>query len=151
MSLLKTLGVILIVLSCSAAGFLKSYSVLARGKKLSLFCEGLDLLLEYIEQSKCELGFALKTAFLKCDFLSFDNTYVKCCDSDLNVEDKALINDFFSSLGSSAKKIECDRIKSLKNIMINRAQQAIKETPQKCKLWQTFGVCTGLTIGILLV
>ena len=151
MSLIKTVGVSCIVASCIFAGFFKSYSVKSRSRKLSLFCDGLDLLYEYIEQGNCELQAALKKSFSKCSFLTFQNTNTVCKDGDLNADDKEIINSFFISLGRSVKKAECDRINSCKNVMSKRASAAAADTLQKCKLWQTCGICVGLTIGILLI
>lgn len=147
----KTAGVTLIVISCSLAGFLKSRSVIARGKKLSLLCDGILLLFEYIDQGNYELGDALKTAFSRCDFLSFEKSDYICCDSDLSVDDKLIISDFFRSLGCSAKKADCDRIKSFSTLMQKRQKEAQDEAKQKSKVYQTLGVCIGLSIGILLI
>lgn len=151
MSAVKLCGVLLVILSCSTAGFLKSRCVLLRVKKLSLFCDGLDQLFEYVQQGNCELKTALKTAFLKCEFLSFQNTNVLCCDNDLNSDDKALINDFFSLLGASPKKAECDRISNFKLKMRTHLKDAESDMSQKSKIYQTFGICIGLALGILLI
>lgn len=147
----KIAGVALIVISCSMAGFFKSRSVMLRGKKLSLFCDGLDLLFEHIEQGNCELDTAFKKSFSKCNFLIFEKTNAVCRDNDLDTEDKEIINSFFSSLGVSPKKAECDRIKNCRTVMKKRAETAMSDAPQKCKLCQTFGVCIGLVLGILLI
>ncbi len=151
MPLIKTTGVILIVISCGLCGFLKSLSVRSRAKKLSLFCDGIALLYEYIEQGGCELLTALNISFSRCAFLDFNNIGAVCCDVDLNTEDKKIINSFFDSLGHSSKKAECDRINLCGVTMKKRADEAYNDTKQKCKLYQTFGVCTGLIIGILLI
>ena len=151
MSAIKSTGVLLIVVSFAMAGFFKSRSIKARAKKLSALCDGLDLLFEYIEQSGSTLEVALGVAFSKCDFLEFQKTAALCHDNDLTADDKAAITDFFASLGHSAKKAECDRIQSFKSVMTRRARVALEEAPQKCKLWQTMGICTGLVIGILLI
>ncbi len=151
MPLIKTTGIILIIVSCGLGGFLKSLSVRARAKKLSLFCDGIGVLYEYIEQGGCELLTALKISFSKCGFLDFRNMEAVCRDGDLNEEDKKIINSFFVSLGHSAKKAECDRINLCGMTMKKRADEAYTDTTQKCKLYQTFGVCTGLVIGILLI
>ena len=151
MPTVKLAGVLLVVLSCSLAGFFKSRCILLRVKKLSLFCDGTDLLFEYIQQGNCELKTALKTAFIKCEFINFEKTEANCCDNDLIAEDKQLINDFLHSLGYSSKKAECDRIKSFSSLMQKRLKQAENDMAQKSKIYQTFGICIGLAIGILLI
>lgn len=147
----KTAGVALVVLSCSMFGFCKSRSVSARAKKLLLFCGGLDMLFEYVEQGSLELEPAIKKAFIKCSFINKQQSGFVCVDGDLNPEDKDIITDFLSKLGFSAKKAECERIRALKNVMQKCAQTAHDEAAQKCKLWQIFGICAGLMLGILLI
>ena len=147
----KASGVALVVLSCSMFGFCKSRSVSARAKKLSLFCGGLDLLFEYVEQGSLELEPAIEKSFAKCSFINKQQSGFVCVDCDLSSEDKDIITDFLSKLGFSAKKAECDRIAALKIVMQKRAQAAYDETAQKCKLWQSFGICIGLMLGILLI
>lgn len=147
----RLIGVILIVFVCSATGFLKGLSVKMRCKKLSLFCGGLDTLYEYIEQGEFGLNDAIKRAFVKCGFITFYGGEYVCRDSDLNREDKVLITEFFASLGHSVKKVECDRIKSFSSNIKKLLKEAESETVQKSKIYQTLGVCVGLTLGILLV
>ncbi len=148
---IKLLGIILIVISCSAAGFMKSLSVKARSRKLLMFCDGLDALYAYIEQGGCELYTAINSSFLKCGFICYENKNTVCCDNDLNREDKTLIDEFFASLGHSTKKAECDRISACRISMQKRLNEAERDTAQKCKLCEIFGICIGLTIGIFLI
>ena len=151
MLLVKLLGIFLVVISCSVAGFLKSLSIKNRGKKLSIFCDGLNTLYEYINQGGTELFSAIQNSFSKCNFLCCENHKICCEDGDLSHEDKAIINSFFASLGHSAKKAECDRISTCKITMQKRLKDAENDTFQKCKIYQTFGVCIGLAVGILLI
>lgn len=151
MFLFKFSGIILIVVACGVAGFLKSFSIKSRYQKLSAFCDGLDLLYEYVELGECELDKAVKNAFYKCDFIHSNNQKTLCKDCDLTCDDVQAINSFFASLGFSSKKAECDRINSCRIMMKKRFKDAEHDVTQKCKLYQTFGVCIGLTIGILLI
>ena len=148
---IKMLGISLIVTASAVTGFLKSSSLTARCKKLSVVCEGADALYEYIDQGGCELDTAIKNAFSKCDFLNFKNGKIFCCDGDLKSEDKSVISDFFSSLGASAKKAECDRIINFKLKMKTHLKQAQNDEIQKSKIYRVLGICTGLTVGILLI
>lgn len=151
MPFVKLSGIFLIVVSCAAAGALKSLSIKNRSKKLSDFCDGLDTLYEHIEQGGTELFYAINNSFCKCNFLCFENNKFYCKDSDLSREDKAAIDEFLVHLGVSAKKAECDRISSFRIAMQKRLKDAEKDTAQKSKIYQTFGICIGLTIGILLM
>ena len=147
----KLFGIFLIVTVCSATGFLKSISIKNRSKKLSMFCDSLNVLYEYIEQGGYELQVAIENSFSKCDFLQHKNGTSLCVDNDLKQEEKALVDDFFKGLGTSSKKAECDRIKGFKLKMETYLKESENDALQKGKMYQTFGVCIGLAIGILLV
>lgn len=151
MILVKALGLFLVVSVCSLIGFLKGQSIKSRYKKICTFCGGLDDFYEYIEQGDCDLKKAIKNAFDRCDFLYHSNQSTFCYDNDLNGEDKAIIDSFFLSLGHSAKKAECDRIKLCKIKMQKRQAEAEGEMNQKCKIYNTFGVCIGLGLAVLLI
>lgn len=148
---IKFLGIILIVFSCSTVGFLKSASIKKRSQKLTCFCEGLDMLYEYVEQGGTELYYAIKKSFSRCEFLHSSGNRFFCEDIDLNREDKALIDNFFKSLGISVKKVECEHIHNCKSGMKIRANQAENDVNQKSKIYQMFGICIGIVIGILLI
>lgn len=151
MFIIKLFGIFLIIIVGSAAGFLKSLSIKNRSKKLSLFCDGLNTLYEYVEQGGCELDAAIKNSFLKCAFLQQKNGRFLCFDNDLTADDKALIDNFFDTLGLSAKKAECGKINGFKLKMKMQLKDAENDVSQKSKIYQTFGICIGLTIGILLI
>ncbi len=142
MLVLKFSGLILIITACSLMGFLKGQSIRQRCKKLSFFCDGLDTLYEHISNGGAELNVALKKSFDKCDFLN---------DADLNRQDKTIINELFTSLGHSAKNIECDRIRLCGITMQKRLKAAEQDMAQKCKIYSTFGVCIGLGLAVLLI
>ncbi len=147
----KILGVLMIITSCSMAGFLKSRCVYNRVKKLHQLCDGTELLFEYIEQGKYELEKAIKKAFFKCGFIKFQKQNAICIDKELTNEDSRVINEFLKSLGYSSKKAECNRIKAFGLLLEKRLNEAEAERVQKSKIYQTFGVCIGLAIGILLI
>lgn len=151
MLLFKILGIFLIVVTCATVGFLKSFSIKTRCKKLSSFYERLNTLYEYVESGGCELEKALKNSFFACDFLSFQKDGIYCYDNDLTKEDKALIDEFFLSLGHSVKKVECDRIKEFATTVKTRLKQAENEAAQKSKIYQTLGICTGLALGVFFI
>lgn len=152
MMIFKILGVVMIAVSSALIGFLKSRSLMLRCKKIELVYDGTAILYECINQGGCELDCALKNAFLKCDFLQFEKGRYSCNnDSDLTDDDKALINDFLKEVGKSVKSVECDRINAFRIRVKSRFDEAQKNCAQKCKVYQTFGVCIGLIIGILLI
>lgn len=142
MLIIKFLGLCIVVAVCSSLGFLKAQSVKERAKKLSFFCEGLITLHEYIEQGGMVLDKAVNRSFNGCDFLN---------DNDLKKEDKNLINEFFTSLGYSPKKVECEHIKNFGITMQKRLNEAEAEVTQKSKIYSVFGICIGLGLAVLLI
>lgn len=151
MFIIKLFGIFLIVIASAAAGFLKSLSIKNRSKKLSAFCDGLNTLYEYVEQGGCELDAAIKNSFLKCAFLQHKNGRFSILDNDLTADDKAMIDEFFETLGLSAKKAECDKINGFKLKIKKQLKDAENDVSQKSKIYQTFGICIGLTLGLLLI
>lgn len=151
MFIIKLFGIFLIVIVSVATGFLKSLSIKNRSKKLSRFCDGLNTFYEYIEQGGCELDIAIKNSFSECAFLQHKNGRFFCFDNDLTADDKTMIDGFFEGLGLSAKKAECDRINSFKLKMKMHLKEAENDVSQKSKIYQTFGICIGLVVGILLI
>ena len=148
---IKLIGIVLIVFASTLAGFLKSRSLLNRSKKLLLLLDGVNMLFEYVEQEGCELSEAVKNSFCKCDFLNLKENIDLSCESDLKKDDKLEIVSFFSLLGSGVKKLECDRIINFKAKVKSLHSAAEKDVLQKCRIYQTFGICIGLSIGILLI
>lgn len=150
MFIFKLFGVTLIVTTSTLIGFLKSRSLIERRKKLSLLLDGTNALYNYIDQGEFELEIAVNQAFGKCGFLSAYNGQIVCDDIDLK-KDKLLIDEFFMRLGYSTKKIECDSINHFTLKLNSRLKEASNDATQKCRVYQTLGVCAGLTIGILLI
>ena len=151
MRMIKLVGILLIIICCSMVGYLKSSHIKNRVKKLGLIYEGAQLLFENIQQGKYELGKAVKKSFIKCGFIKFEKQNIFCEDADLSANDVKVVNEFLNSLGFSTKKIECDRIKNFGLLIQKRLSEAEAERAQKSKIYQTFGVCIGLLIGILLI
>ncbi|MBR6501953.1 MAG: stage III sporulation protein AB [Clostridia bacterium] len=150
MYLIKLFGVLLIVICCSLIGVFKSNSLRQKVRKLSMLIDGLNALYNYIDQGEFELNIAIKNAFCKCRFLNFSAVKILCDDADLKNE-KPLIEEFFMRLGQSTKKIECDYINHFKTKMQACLNDARDDVVNKCKIYQILGVCSGLTLGILLV
>ena len=151
MIVFKILGLGMIVLSSAAIGFLKSKSLLSRCKKLELIYDGAQLLYEHVNQGGAELQQAIENSFAKCDFLHINYETNYCDDLDFTKEDKTLINQFFNGLGDSVKSVECERINAFKLKIKTQLNDAKDNCAQKCKIYQTLGVCAGLVIGILLI
>ncbi len=147
----KVAGIIICVLSATLFGFLKGVSLKSRVKKLRQLSLALDTLYEHINYGEIPLEEALKKSFYSCDFIKLRGFSVTFQDSDFDAEERQIINEFFVCLGRSGKKAECERIKATAAILRKKEIQANNTVAEKAKLWQTGGVCIGLTIGILLI
>ena len=150
MYLIKTFGVLLVVVCCSLIGVLKSNLLRRKVNKLSIFLDGVNALYNYIEQGEFELKTAIKNAFSKCLFIDFSGQKVVCDDVCLKKE-KPLIEEFFKHLGLSTKKIECDYINHFKIKVQACLKDAENDALNKCKIYQILCVCSGLVLGILLI
>ncbi len=150
MFIVKLAGIVLITFSCAIIGFLKSNALASRYKKLLLLLDGVNTLYENIEQGGNTLDIAIKNSFKDCDFLRCEKGMFTCADADLK-KDKILIEEFFCKLGSSTKKVECDRINNFKIKLKAQLKNAQNESEQKGKIYGTLGICIGLTIAILLI
>ena len=147
---IKIIGVLLVVVTCSFIGTLKSRALFERRKKLLLVLDGVNMLHAYIDQGEFELHIAINNAFSKCIFLRFCEDKILCEDEDLK-NDKSLIEEFFSQLGSTTKKIECDHINHFILKLKTHLKQSEEDIEQKSKIYQIMGICGGLTAGMLLI
>ncbi len=147
----KVSGIVICVLSTSLLGFLKGASLKSRVKKLRQLVQSLDTLYEHINYGEITLEEALKKSFYSCDFIRLRGSSVSFQDTDFDADERQIINNFFACLGRSGKKAECERIKATAAILQKKEAQANSSVTEKAKLWQTGGVCIGVTIGILLI
>ena len=150
-AVIKMFGILLVTLCPILFGFFKSFMLTMRCRKLFGFCEGLDTLGGCIKNGSCELKNALKKSFGKCDFIKIDKTKAFCSDCDLSAQDIQIINDFLSALGRGTREYEYNRILCFKSDIQKIARQLENEQKASCRLWQTGGICIGLTLGILLI
>ena len=151
MWIIKLLGIVIVVLVSAFTGFLKSNMLAERYKKLSAIYDGTNNLYEYVQNSGCELFEAVKNSYSGINFLHIKNGAFMCDYNALTKEDTKLIDAFFISLGASAKKIECDKINNFRLKLNTHIKQAKTNYEQKGKIYQTFGICIGLTIAVLLI
>lgn len=147
----KMAGIIICVISATLLGFLKGVSLKSRVKKLQQLGQALDTLYEHINYGEIPLEEALKRSFYNCDFIKLHGSSVAFRDTDFDIDERQIIIEFFARLGRSGKKAECERIKATAAILRKKEAQANNTAYEKAKLWQTGGVCIGLTIGILLI
>lgn len=148
---LKILGIIGVILSLSGFGFLKANSLSHRVTKLKLICEGLQILSELISYSGEEIERALIKSFSSCPFITVKNRRAVCEDTELAAEDKRIINDMFSRLGSGDREAELNRIELCRGLIELQLKSAQDEYQQKSKIYKALGVCAGLAAGIFIL
>ena len=151
MWIIRLIGAALIVASSALIGFLKGNTLAERYKKLSAIYDGVNTLYEYVERGGCELEKAVKNSFLSVKFLQFKDNVFSCDDKSLTKEDNELLNSFISTLGLSVKKTECDKINNFKIKLKTHINDAKTNYAQKGKIYQSFGICIGLVLAVLLV
>lgn len=150
MLIFKISGAVLVVISSAYIGFLKCNSMCLRHRKLLLFMDGVNTLYNCIKQGEFDLKTAIKNSFSGCEFLLLNNPKIQCNDVDLK-KDKALIEDFFITLGHSTKMVECERISIFKLKLKSNINEALNEIEQKGRLYKILGVCVGIVIAIFLI
>lgn len=151
LSIVKITGISIFLLCSILFGFSKSHTLRMRELKLRKFYNGLDKLYEYISGGYENLEKALRFSFDDCDFIKVNASKSFCRCQELTSDDINFINNFLCSLGRSCKKAECERIRLCENTILKRIQQAENECDQKCRLWQSLGICIGLTVSILFI
>lgn len=151
MLFIKFTGIFLTVISSIFMGFFKSRLLAERCKKLSKIYDGANTLYSYVEEGGCELCEALKYSFLGVEFITYKNGNIVCNDACLTKEDNELIKSFFNALGSSIKKTECEKINNFKIKLNTHIKNAEANYAQKAKIYQTFGICIGLTLAVLFI
>lgn len=148
---LKIIGIIGVVLSLSGFGFLKASLLSRRVSKLRLILEGLQILTELISYSGEEIERALIKSFPSCAFITIKNRRAVCEDMELTAEDKRIINDMFSRLGSGEREVELNRIELCRGLIELQLKSAQDEYSQKSKIYKALGVCSGLAVGIFIL
>lgn len=141
----KLAGIAAIMLSCACFGFLKSFSKRQEISRL----EKIDAALARAD-NMLRLGAGDRKKILSEAFSGIDGIYVTADGAVDNLSSESL-NAFFREFGKGDVPTERQRI--------NRARYEIKEQLEKekktyassGKIWQTSGVCIGVSIGIMLI
>lgn len=148
---LKILGIMSVIVCFSGFGFLKANLLSRRVTKLKLINEGLQMLTELISYSAEEIEYALERSFSACGSITVKNRRALCEDSELTDEDKRIINDMFSRLGSGDREAEINRIELCRGLVDLQLKSARDECNQKSKIYKALGVCAGLVVGIFIL
>ena len=145
--LFKILGVITVLSACSLAGFLKSFGLKKRHKKLLAIYRSMSDLRERIRLGGGEIE--------RLVYLCFDE------DTASILEGKAIINtmylekadaeifeEFFRDLGMSNSESEYERIGLYMALILKKSDEAEKKCGELCRLYSSLGILCGLLICI---
>ncbi len=147
--MIRIIGILLLVLVCSAYGFYKANMLFCRKKRLKELC----LFIEAAE-NKIRLGNEMEkivltegaAAGIYSENLNF---YIK--KENLKPADIALAEDFLGGLGMGDTVSELKRCKTYKALIKKEYINAEQEAKQKAALYQKLGVFLGLLIGIVMI
>ena len=145
--LFKISGVITVFTVCSMAGFLKSFGLKKRHKKLLAIYRSMSDLRERIRLGGGEIE--------RLVYLCFDE------DTASILEGKAIINtmylensdaeifeEFFRDLGMSNSESEYERIGLYMALILKKSDEAEKKCGELCRLYSSLGILCGLFICI---
>ncbi len=142
MNWFKIFGLLLILLSATAWGFLKGNRLLKRSKALEEICISLEKLAELVKCGTGELTELLRLSFGDKNFLA---------DENLSKEDKALFEKLLSEMGISHREKEYKQILIYKTLYKKRLDEAEAQNKKLCKLYNSLGFLIGLSICIFLI
>ncbi len=135
--LLKALGLIFIMMVCTAFGFLKALALKSRVDSLQQIKNGLLKLKEQLRLHKGN-----KQQLLKNCFPVFQNLL------GLSRSDKTLWDDFITDFGKGDTKQEFERCNAFIALYDNALLQAKTECEKQQKLYKALGILSGLFICI---
>ena len=134
---LKVLGLIFIMVVCTAFGFLKALALKSRVDSLQQIKNGILKLKEQLRLHKGN-----KQQLLKNCFPVLQNLL------GLSHSDKTLWNDFVTNFGKGDTKQEFERCNAFIALYDNALLQAQNEYEKQQKLYKALGVLSGLFICI---
>jgi len=147
MWLFKICGMVLLLVVCSMAGFLKSYNVKKRAEKLCVIARSLSDLADRLSLSEEEIIPLLKQSFPK-GLLIFEQNSFSPDNTHLNSEDISLLEELFSRLGLQDSGSEYRRICGYAKIIKERGDTAREENVGLCRLYKSCGFLSGLFLCI---
>lgn len=149
--LIRITGVLAVIISFSSIGFLKSHSKKAyiiRLRKIYDAFRNTGNLLRLGANSREKI---LSSAFMEIEGFKFFNGAVTFCDKYAKENLSSCINTFLSEFGSGDFDTERQRIESVCYTLQAELKAQKEEYEKSHKIWQTLGVCAGLSIGIILI
>ncbi len=148
--MLKTVGMLLILLSFTFFGFYKADLLNKRSKKLNEICMGLERLKGFIKNGNGDLEKLIKLSFSN-DVFSDRLGGAVINKNYLLEEDIEPFQRLLNELGISDRETEEKRITLYKVLLEKQQQSAEEKTSGLYKLYTSLGFLTGLSICIFLI
>ena len=147
----KILGVLVITVSISLFGFLKSYRERSYIRLLEKIAEALTRVDTALRLTADCRGKILSSSFDGVDGFCMHNGEAQFINKSIPDTLCSEINAFFSDFGSGDIILERQRIKRIWGVIKTAIEKEQKEYAASHKVWQTVGVCAGLMLGIMLI
>ena len=143
----KIIGLLILFISSSMLGFLKSYNLKMRAEKLKGLCLSFEMLASRIKAEKTELERAVLLSF------SEDTVYIKESKAVINPallekEDISLVEEFFESFGRRDINSEYERVLLFASLLQKQRKDAEEKKEKLSKLYNSLGVLFGIFICI---
>lgn len=140
MAVFKIFGLLSVLISSTALGFYKSYTLNLRCRKLSEFCVSLEKLSHFITSSFKDLELLLRESFGG-----------EIDTSGISKEDKEILEKLFSEIGISDRQRDCNNVLMYKNLLEKQLETAEDDCKRLSKLYNSLGFLGGLSLCIFLI
>ena len=145
--LFKISGVITVFTVCSMAGFLKSFGLKKRHKKLLAIYRSMSDLRERIRMGGGEIERLVYLCFEE-DTSSISEGKAIINAMYLKKADVEILEEFFRDLGMSDSDSEYERTGLYMSIILKISDEAEKKCGELCRLYSSLGILCGLFICI---
>lgn len=145
--LFKLAGLITVFITCSLAGFLKSFALKKRHKKLLGVYRSMSDLRERIRMGAGEIERLVALSFSE-DTVSLQNGKAIINTMYLEKAETAVLEEFFRDLGMTDSESEYERTGLYMALIEKKCGEAEKKCGELCRLYSTLGMLCGIFICI---
>ena len=148
--LFKICGLVFVISSGWILGLVKSVELKKKSDKLFKISENLNRLSEKIEMGCGEINEVIFSVFSN-DEISLKNGNYYYCGNDIKQKYCKTVNELLGFIGTGNRETECKRIEMYSNLILEGYKEEIAEYKSKSKLYQMFGLCTGISLVVFLI
>ena len=146
----KYIGILLIIISFSLYGFLKTHlkrSYILKLTEIRNAVKKADNMIRMGTYSKHEI---LKEIFGSIEGFNVLKDGVCISDIAISRELSSNLYRFFNEFGNGDLILERQRIKNIDGYLLSLLEKEQKQYTESRKIWQTAGICAGLILSIML-